>query len=125
MSADEHLSGPQFFHGSPEDYEPGHVIDPSQPHKKAWDVSLPDHAYFSSDSDDAADWGVHTARRTGRKSTNIYAVKPLGEYTTDRPGGAGAFKTKAPLQVLGHARDFEEHTSDLGDALDSYWKNRQ
>jgi hypothetical protein len=124
MTATDHLSPAQFFHGSPDHYEAGHVIDPSQPHKSVWDVSSPSHAYFSDDSDDAADWGVQAARRTGRTRTNIYAVKPTGDYEHDPLGGYGAYRTTAGLQVLGHARDFETYTSDLSEALDSYWKNR-
>ena len=123
MSADTHLSKAQFFHGSPEHYEVGHVIDPSQPHKAAWDVSSPSHVYFSGDSDDAADWGVQAARRTGRKRTNIYRVKPLGDYEHDPLGNYSDYRTTAGIQVLGHAHDADQ-PSALSDALDSYWKNR-
>ena len=62
MAAEEHL-GPQFFHGSPADLEPGQMLTPRT-----------GHVYFAGNKQEPA---------SGNYGGNVYQVEPTGSYEPD------------------------------------------
>jgi hypothetical protein len=58
-------TAPDFYHASDDEYEPGDVIDPSEPHDRNHRESSPHHVCFTDSVGSASPWGEH-----------IYRVKP-------------------------------------------------
>lgn len=105
MSAEENL-GPQWFHGSSSthDYQPGHVIDPSQPHEQAGNESSSSAAYFTSDRAKASFYADRAATKFGGEPT-VYTVEPQGEHRHDMMTKRSPENrvTNSPLTVTGRA----------------------
>lgn len=82
MSADDHLSQPQFFHGTSHALSPGDMIDPAQPHDRVYNVSARDRAYFTEDPVRASFYAHKAAEKFGGDK-HVYAVQPTGAYFQD------------------------------------------
>lgn len=79
MSAEDHLSPQQFYHGTNADLKPGE--DMVVPGRK--------HTYFTTDKDTAAHIGRY-----------VLTVQPTGSYEPDDGGMRDSFKSTQPLNIL-------------------------
>lgn len=120
MSADDHLSPQQFYHGTDKDYTPGHLIDPAQPHERVHDSSVDDVAYFSPRRDQAAYYGRLAAKRSNPGSDDeeignrvrVYRVEPTGDYEPDRNDPRRSNQTRSPLRVVKRVGRWEGERGD-------------
>lgn len=95
MSADDHLSQPQFFHGTDQHFEPGHVVEPRMP---AGHTRYP-YTYLTPDSDQAHGFGLLKGNASG-KPARVYEVRPVGETKRDPHTPAPALRSRHPLEVV-------------------------
>lgn len=79
MSASDHLSPQQFFHGTNAKLEPGK--DMVIPGRK--------HTYFTTDKDVASKLGKY-----------VLTVQPTGSYEPDDGGMRDSYKSTQPLTIL-------------------------
>jgi hypothetical protein len=105
----EHPRGPatgRWYHGTNRVYQPGHVIDPSQPHVKNMTGSDDDSAYLTSDPATARTFADIVSGRNpilGKRpgmggEPHVYEVAPTGPLLPDyRPG---THRTKHPIRVI-------------------------
>jgi hypothetical protein len=98
MSADEHLSKPQFFHGMPHEAA-GDLVHPTN-------QGFAHQAFFTSDPKLAEGftmpknyWGDSREKNTGY----VYPVQPTGDYRPDHQED-NSFKTESPLKITGPGR---------------------
>lgn len=106
MSATENLSPHQFFHGSSTSFEPGALIDPSQPHEATDNISRGlGQVWFTSDIHRARFHADRSSRKTGR-SPHVYEVEPTGPHFQDLQTRRVPENrmTKHPLRVVGERR---------------------
>ena len=97
--SDEVLQGAQFFHGTSGTYEPGDLIDPSQPHERTYRVSQPDRVYFTSDPARASFYADKAQEKFGG-SRNVYVVEPMGQHIQDMQTRSPENRqTRHPLRV--------------------------
>lgn len=102
MSADDHLSGPQFFHGTKHEFSPGDMVDPGHPPTKgAGRADRSDHVYAATDPEIASRYGRHT-----------YQVEPTGDVELDpeliasfgrvpaNPANRTHWRSKSPMRVI-------------------------
>lgn len=98
--SDQVLQGAQFFHGTSHEYEPGDLIDPSQPHERTFKVSQSDRVYFTSDPARASFYADKAHAKFGG-ARNVYAVEPTGQHLQDlQTRSPENRQTKHPLRVV-------------------------
>lgn len=99
MSAEDNLSGPQFFHGTDADLQPGQKLDSDNgynyftPHRSLAAEYARDRA-----GNESWDWDQDQARRS---TAHVYAVQPSehGQPDTNYAKGDSYYSTK-PLTVV-------------------------
>lgn len=103
MSAHDVL-GPQFYHGSADEFDAGHLIDPSNPYDKVGPESASGRVYFTTDQAKASFYADRAAQKRGR-APRVYRVEPTGDYRQDMMTRRSPENkvTSAPLRVLGEA----------------------
>jgi hypothetical protein len=101
MTATEHLSPAQFFHGTSAHWESGDMIDPNQAHAKTFNVSQSDRVYFTSDPARASFYADRAAEKHGGEP-RVYQVEPTGQHIQDlQTRSPENRQTKHPLRVVG------------------------
>ena len=111
MTAADHLSGDQFFHGSGHEFSPGDLIHPGH---ESTHVMEHEHVFATTDPKWGrvyAEYNGNGARQYGG-NPHLYHVEPTGSVEADSGGGNGAVKSKHPLRVVAHLdeRDYERPT---------------
>lgn len=112
MSASDHLSGPQFYHGSPVRFSPGdQVTSPvsrnavGANHDYLGANRTQDHTFFSSSANEASTFNGTSGWSDTPNPDDpgyVYKVKPTGAYEPDEGfNNSSAFKSKEPLTVTG------------------------
>lgn len=93
MSADDHLSPDQFFHGTHVELQPGDMVEPGHParHVRTHGASG-DYAYAASRAQDAGFFGRH-----------VYQVAPTGPLERDPEDvwNMGFHRSSSPMRVVG------------------------
>jgi hypothetical protein len=97
MTASDHLSPGQFFHGTHAELNSGDLIEPGkhpksyQPYKDAPDLQSRDHVYFSNRRQYLAEY----------YGPNLYQVEPTGPHTRDPEYSDRRMRrSKDPLRVV-------------------------
>lgn len=102
MSAEENLSGPQFYHASRWDFEPGKRLEGGT-HKGGNFAHVLEHVYYAQTPHEAAGWGEYALPPPGRSSARlrVYQVAPEGEPEPDPnvPPGMTAWRSRAARVV--------------------------
>lgn len=107
MSADDHLSPDQFFHGTAARLSPGDMVKPGH---AGHDISSGSHVYFAAQEEHARTFGGLAAIRDGKPAYHVYRVEPTGVHERD-PDSWGGYRSTSPLRVVGAY----EHGSVPGD----------
>jgi rifampin ADP-ribosylating transferase len=115
-SSIDHLSSPQYYHGTRANFKPGDLIEPGfnsnyGKQKKATYVYL-------SATLNAAIWGAELA--VGEGPGRIYIVEPTGSIEDDPnltdkkfPGNpTKSYRTLHPLRVSGEVTDWQGHSKE-------------
>lgn len=102
MSADDHLSGLQFFHGSPRLFAPGDVVEPGhEPHSGI----ASEHVFLSTTKRNARLWGSAPDDNDRLRGGHVYHVTTPSVYEPDHSGNAATgtranYKTREPVTVV-------------------------
>ena len=118
MSASDHLSGSQFYHGTTAKLSPGDWITPARnrgvPGNVDVENSLP-HTYFTDDIS-AAKTYTGLAANAGQREKYVYQVQPAAPYEADpNHPRESSYRSRGPLLVHGVAQSWghESHPDDL------------
>lgn len=115
MTASDHLSPGQFYHGTNQKLEPGTRLVPGGSGDRWRDTDS--HVYFTSNPDAAMHYAEHKYRDFGGSGLHVYAVEPDGPVTKDshetwllRPGNMkiSARAKKAPAATVVRAIPLRE-----------------
>jgi Rifampin ADP-ribosyl transferase len=103
MSAADHL-GPQFYHGSADDFSEDDLIDPRKSYDKVGPESQSGRVYFTSDPAKASFYADRAAEKKGTPA-RVYTVHPQGEYRQDLMTRRSPENkvSEYPLRVTGEA----------------------
>jgi rifampin ADP-ribosylating transferase len=104
MSASDHLSPQQFYHGTPQRFQPGDVIAPGhEPHSGI----RTEHVFLSTSKRNAKGWGASDDPATGEWARwgHVYEVTTPTSYEPDHAGNAvtgtrANYKTREPVTVV-------------------------
>jgi len=130
MSASDHLSPKQFFHGTIETLKPGDVIKPRTEHGAAWATTDLDYALKHTQNRVVSGYGVKEGGEYPVHHGNVYEVEPMDEYKEgwDKTVFAGSqFRVKGQVaSVLGQEdnhRVIKKHFPKFDPSKESYVKN--
>lgn len=97
MAASDHLSPPQFFHGSTHHFRRGQVIDPTDPHPTNFESSEADKLYFDT---------------RHAKAVEYAGLQDEGSYRGDTYRGPGTYRSVYTVEPLeGHQPDARRNDS--------------
>lgn len=106
MSAHDHLSPVQFYHGTHAQLSPGDYIEPGHPGN--FDASSPEHVYFTPHVESARNYAFSLGAFREPPSEHTYEVETTGEHELD-PEAIGSFvppslkdarRSRSPLRVV-------------------------
>jgi hypothetical protein len=101
MSAANHLSPAQFFHGTAHDLKPGDLIDPGRERSPDYEDPHGPYAYLSRSPDYSGTYGhVYHVEPTGPVETDIYEPKQ--------------YRSASPLRVVAKVKDAKETAWNRG-----------
>jgi hypothetical protein len=104
MAASDHLSGPQFFHGTSAELQPGDYLSPRGANEsgRIEDESSRRHVYFTADPYHAYGYALRAQQQRGGNA-NVYQVQPTGKTEADPMDENDSGRTRARLRVIGKA----------------------
>jgi Rifampin ADP-ribosyl transferase len=100
MAATDHLSPPQFFHGTTSEFKPGDMLSPDGAKAHGhFENNSKGYVHFSEYSSGGADYAEGRAGDYGG-TPRVYQVHPTGDYETDPNDMGGSHRSKSPLRVV-------------------------
>lgn len=100
MSASDHLSPVQFFHGTlaRHGFQPGDLIEPGHDSNHP-ELSSSEHVYFTTHLGRARAWSSMAAG-PDKSQIAVHQVEPLGGYERDPKSSTDAMRSASPLRVI-------------------------